>query len=124
MSIEEAMEWLLLHPTEDAAPDSESQSVAPEHTPSQSQTSMINQIESFSVLSAIDHDTSQSLLNADAAATRPKISSRSSDNTDSPSQSASRRQSKAQTILESFRAYKRRKFKPNLIVRLSHLLPL
>lgn len=124
MSVEAAMEWLLLHP-EAQEPDASatdvdesavsaigaSQSATSATGASQSTTSSTS--ASQSQPTAETHEGASKNSSQDScrlADVRPKSEG------GAPSPSVSRRQSKAQTILESFRAYKRRKFKPNLTV--------
>lgn len=101
MSVHAAMEWLLLHPEGQSPPtpptDESDSSTIP--TSTQTPAEMPGSADGTAVV-------------------RPKKSSVSSSSSasDPPSTPKSRRQSKAQSILESFRAYKRRKFKPNLMV--------
>ena len=107
MSVHAAMEWLLTHPeAEPTAPDTED-TTSPAHSPDDDQSAPV-----FS-----EAASSPTTPDADV---RPKTTtSGPGQGAVSPQKSRNnsvRKQSKAQTILESFRAYKRRKFKPNLVV--------
>lgn len=91
------MEWLLTHPeAEPTAPDTED-TTSPAHSP-----------EAASSPTTPDADVRPKTTTSGAG--QGAVSPQKSRN------NSVRKQSKAQTILESFRAYKRRKFKPNLVV--------
>lgn len=117
------MDWLLTHPetesgsTEAPPADTTSpdQSGNPEESPDPDQTSPVFEEGTASQAPSATTDTD----------VRPKTTTTSTsgagNGAESPQKSRNnsvRKQSKAQTILESFRAYKRRKFKPNHVVSL------
>ena len=105
MSVHAAMEWLLNHPEADPS-DSGNRSELTAEAAQPSSSSAASELSNPTDLPS----TSTSDPPVGEAGNAPSTSNIS------VAPSSSRRQSKAQTILESFRAYKRRKFKPNSIV--------
>lgn len=112
MSVTAAMEWLLSNPEpEEATNQSPTGSKSDQ---SKSDSAKISSNQNPTGESEATGGNSEKNVTADV---RPKVPpvSKSGKPVNAPN-SSPRKQSKAQTILESFRAYKRRRFKPNINV--------